>query len=858
MMGNYKLQIKQDFARNKYKEIYIFISAFIIPAICMVICYAFSGIYPGGEKTMLATDMDQQFVEFFSWYNRVLNGNGNIMYSFDKGIGGNMFGLWAYYLSSPFSLLMLFFDADKAHIAVWLMAILKVGASGLTFAIFLRYMTKKLDLSTLIFSTAYALMSYSMCYQLIIMWLDGVIFLPLIIIAVEKILRDKKWGMFVIVYPIAIISNYYTAYMITIFIAIWFLFRYFSVKDELYFKRNIKDFFIRISVLIGAGIVGAMLSACVLLPTAADILSGKMSVKLANYTELFTENIVAFPIKIFIGQYDSLTNFYAEKSGTPSIFIGVISMIMVLGFFFNGKVTFREKISAFIIFAVFILSFVFNNIDKIWHMFLSPTWFPCRYAFCFSFFAIYIAYRTFVNIDGLSLAKRILVIFIPFVLMLLIVVTKSDLIKSIDMATATFIVLFAYAVIFIINNIFKKFDLRYAAATILIITLFEMTANGIMIIKGINNQFHYVNSNDFVSKMGSIKDTAEKIEKKYLGFYRVENNARRTINEPLGAGYRGASHYSSTFSSKYNEIQKALGLLQEGINYRYSGSTLVYDSIFGIKYIMSDKETNDAFGLAFENSGVKVYENPYALPIGFVIDNYGEKGNGSYNNSIYILNNNKFTKDLFGEEFFTQSGEVSVYKTGRKIEINKDGAVYMCLPKKYALSKGIKLVLNDKEIPYKYSRIEAKVLYLGEYKDGDVLEVYLNTEDSMKNSTFYTLDLNKFENIINRVKEEGLNVSKFSDTYVEGTVNCKKDGYLFTTIPYEKNGWRAFVDGKEVEIIKAYDVFNSVKLSEGTHTVVFKYCTPYLGLGVGISLGTLLGVISYLYIKRRKEKQLRK
>lgn len=355
--------------------------------------------------------------------------------------------------------------------------------------------------------------------------------------------------------------------------------------------------------------------------------------------------------------------------------------------------------------------------------------------------------------------------------------------------------------------------------------------------------------------MGKAKDTAEQIEKNDNGFYRVESNIRRSINEPLGAGYRGISHFSSTFNNNYNVFHKRMGLSQESIKYSHNGATLVYDSIFGVKYIMSDKETNDLFSLAFENDGVTVYENPYALPIGFMVENYSEEGNTDYGKSAYILNNNKFTKTLLGEEFFTPSGKVTDYETGRKIEVRKDGAVYMCLPNKYALGKGIKLILNGEEVPYKYSMVEAKVLYLGEYKDGDVLEVYLNTADRLKNSTFYTLDINKFKSCIDKVKKEGLNVNEFSDTYIEGTVSCTKDGYLFTTIPYEKNGWRAFVDGKEVDILKYHNIFNSLSLTEGTHTVVFKYCTPYLGLGVGISLGTLLGVISYLYFKRRKEKK---
>lgn len=65
-------------------------------------------------------------------------------------------------------------------------------------------------------------------------------------------------------------------------------------------------------------------------------------------------------------------------------------------------------------------------------------------------------------------------------------------------------------------------------------------------------------------------------------------------------------------------------------------------------------------------------------------------------------------------------------------------------------------------------------------------------------------------------------------------------------------GWRARVDGKDVEILRANFLFRAVALGEGRHTVEFIYKPQSLYLGAAISLTSSLAIL-YLMRFRRQE-----
>jgi len=80
---------------------------------------------------------------------------------------------------------------------------------------------------------------------------------------------------------------------------------------------------------------------------------------------------------------------------------------------------------------------------------------------------------------------------------------------------------------------------------------------------------------------------------------------------------------------------------------------------------------------------------------------------------------------------------------------------------------------------------------------------------------------------------------------------------LFAAIPYSQ-GWKAFDNGKEIDIIKADVGFMALRLDPGTHYIEFAYTTPGSDAGRIISLISVIGCIVYLRImdtRKNKKKQ---
>ena len=102
-----------------------------------------------------------------------------------------------------------------------------------------------------------------------------------------------------------------------------------------------------------------------------------------------------------------------------------------------------------------------------------------------------------------------------------------------------------------------------------------------------------------------------------------------------------------------------------------------------------------------------------------------------------------------------------------------------------------------------------------------------------------------------------MELTEFSNTQVEGTINCNRDGLLYTSIP--SNGfWSAEVDGEPAEIVLIGECMVGLKLSEGQHTVSFRYRNKAFRTGLLISLScaaVFAGIILLdRYLRNRKGK----
>ena len=98
-----------------------------------------------------------------------------------------------------------------------------------------------------------------------------------------------------------------------------------------------------------------------------------------------------------------------------------------------------------------------------------------------------------------------------------------------------------------------------------------------------------------------------------------------------------------------------------------------------------------------------------------------------------------------------------------------------------------------------------------------------------------------------------LNLTNFQNTLVEGTIDCNRDGVLYTSIPQNGN-WSVLVDDEPADIQLIGDVMIGVNLTKGQHNITFRYENPTVRYGILISCGCLIVlvlIIIALYHKKR-------
>ena len=85
---------------------WVYILAFLFPIIIFIAGFALKGVYPFGEESALVVDGVHQYTAFYKELASQLGKGLGWTYS-SHAMGYNFYGLFCYYLCSPFSLLVL-------------------------------------------------------------------------------------------------------------------------------------------------------------------------------------------------------------------------------------------------------------------------------------------------------------------------------------------------------------------------------------------------------------------------------------------------------------------------------------------------------------------------------------------------------------------------------------------------------------------------------------------------------------------------------------------------------------------------------------------------------------------------------
>ena len=759
---------------RKIKTAALLSLCFLIPAALSLAVFAAMGMAPFGSKSILIMDMSGQYVEFLCGLK-----TGAVYFSWAKALGGNYIGVFAYYVSSPLSFLTLLCPNADMPIAVLFLTVLKLGLSGLTFGIFLLCRFRKTGLALVIFSMFYGLMSYSIAYFMCITWLDGVIWLPILILGTERIFEGKGFALFAVAALVSFLSTYYITYMTCIFAALYLISR--IVEEKLPRKKIFRcawDFAL-------GGVLAAALGSFFLLPTLESLFQGRIGALAMDYSGFFNFSPLDLLSKFLPGSYDSITN-----NSAPFIYCGAVPLILFVVFFCLKKIPLRGKLTAGAFALFLLLSFWLSPLDKVWHVFHYPNWFPYRYAFVFSFLVLLTAYRAYLELH---------------------------------------------------------FDRKLVLCFVLVLCSAEMGYNAIAILRGLDKEFRfesYASYHDYKEMVAPLLDAVSRDKD---GFYRTDATFERTKNEPIAFGYNGITHYSSAFNRDLNRFLSKLGFAQSYIWSSYFGSTPVTDALFDVRYILSQGEVSQDYKTVATNGTAILYQNPFAAPAGIAVSRetldhfeYGENSYESQNNLIRALTGEQdscFVPVTVEKSFKTDSFEYEFISDGQPVYASFTGTEHNGW-----------LIVNGTYVTNLFTDETNCIHYLGTYEAGRTVTVSVYTPGDVS-AKFYALDEAAYKQAAGTLIHNGLRDVKAGKNSLSGTVDSKEGDVLFTTIPYD-SGWTAQVDGHKAEIGKFAGSLMTVTLPAGTHRVELIYTAPGLIPGIAISCCAVLALAFLLFYRR--------
>lgn len=829
--------------------------AFGIPFVVSVLICAAIGIYPFGENCILHVDMYHQYCPFFIELQEKLTSGSSLLYSWNLGLGSDFIGLFAYYLASPLNWLLILWPKgyviEFMTITIWI----KIALAGLFFFWYLRGHFKligedgRYHLSTvlpaLVFSTAYAFSGFVATYSWNIMWMDSIALAPLIILGLERLVKENKPALYYVSLAVSILSNFYISLIICIFLVLYFAVLFLEQKKG---KLMACVRFAWYSLLAGG-------TGAILLIPEAIILSYAQSAD------------TSFPeaMEWYFGIIEELSRLcttaapYTGNDHWPNLYCGAFTVLLVLMYVFNRRIKWTRKIPRLLLLALFIASFACNYLDYFWHGLRFPNSLPGRQSFLFIFLMLAMGYETYLKRKGNRIWQTVIAMAVCFAV-LIVSSAKTDVSITDPIAfILTGIFIAAYGLCFILYRLGIKQIRMMMKGFVFGLAMGEVILN--MAVTG----FYSLSRTSYLAKMDDYHELLElaeidaKLDEGELTFYRVEDYERKTKNDDCLYGYPSGTIFSSLMNIEVSHFYQSV-YMEGGRNYYcYNGATPVVSSMLSVKYMLSDNNMgNNALREVIATSGdYYLYKNKYSLPLGFMMS---EEAIDAWDNTqgmkVNQINDLAYSLGAQEQMLWKVDPYIEVNEGETRITVAEDGIYYA----NYAScgADNLSIRINDGPIT-RYNKTTHRYLFeFGECKAGDEIKI-TNSKSEAVSFTVYKLDLNAVDTAYETLNKQTMKLKEYTDTSIKGHIDVTEAGRLIFSIPNEE-GWKLYVNGKESEILDFKETFLSVYLEEGQYDIELRYMTPGLKTGIMFSmvcvgLFVLTMVFRKNYTKRKMDKQ---
>ncbi len=853
------------------KKPYIYLAlCFAIPVAVMYLIYLSMEIHPFGDGSVLVLDLNGQYVYFFEALRRFVYGDASLIYSFSRSLGGEFMGIYAYYLASPLSYIVALFPKERILEALLCLFLLKTGLCGFTFGYYLHKTSEKLNkVSIVTFSILYALSSYCIVQQHNTMWIDCVMWLPLIALGLENLIKYKKFKMFTFFLALSVFSNFYIGYMVCIFVAMYFFYYYFSnsangknnpLGEKLHFISSLSRTVLYSMLACGMAMI-------IILSAYYSLTMGKTTFSNPNFDPRSQLDFIDILTKFFPGSYDTV-----RPEGWPFLYCGVLTLFLVPVFFLSKKFTAREKILAGAVIVFFILSFSLSTADLVWHGFQRPNWLNYRYSFMLCFILLVLAHKGYSEIE--SMPAKLFVGIAAALTGFLFIIQKLEYTNMNDIEGIWLSLLFV-GLTLIVLCLMKKPAYKETVALVMVIFIcLETFCNGLSNCLDFHDDVYYSSYSSYNNFISELRPIVNEIKENDTSFYRFEKTKHRKTNDNMTLGIRGLSNSTSTLNAETIRLLNRMGYASKSHWSKYLGGTPVNDSLLGIKYIISEDDWSRYYELAFGDKyedKYSAYLNPYALSLAYAVDKNVDTVDMESEDTPQ-LQLNKLVSGLIGEEVEVfvpvEAVDYSMYNLSETYisghykytpEDSSNDAIlyysfnipksdveyYFYLPSEYP--REVKLKVNSVPNGTFFGNETARIVTVGtSHQEGDSMRIALTLQ---KNDLYvitdtpclYYLDMDTFKYAMEKLSENQYNITDFSESSFTGTFTSSKENQtVLTTLPYDE-GWHIYLDGKEIEYRKTLGALIAFEIEDiGEHSLSMVYMSKAFVIGSAVSVFSVI------------------
>lgn len=853
------------------------ICSWFLTALIILLAFAVLGIIPFGREALLYKDGQQQMVDLYCWFKDVLSGKSSIDYTFTKYLGGSNYAVFSYYLSSPFNILLVFFDKTQVPLFINVLYLLKASFAS-AFACFYLYRRFKPGTqiklaASVILSASYALGQYMISQSSNMMWIDGVYMLPLIIAGVEKLVSEKKSTLFIVSTALSLCFNWYTGIINLMFGGIWFLF------ESLRIAPGIKKFcgsFLRFCI---ASVSSLMISAVILLPTLT-LLSGR------TYGSSGIGMLLNFSMIGFVPSV--LSNYvfgFASVKGSVNLFAGSFVFIGIVLLFFSS-IKLKDKLVYGLLLVLVVLSFYWQPLVALFSMLRNVEGFWYRYAYVGIFALVYLASVFYLESDTSRLK-----IFIPpaaaavycVIALLLSDPQKTGVVESVFTSNMSSLLMtpddpklvpLAAKMIFPVTvSVFFCLSLGLKRAKSQLFNVSAVLLSGVIVLELLLNQMvlgkTYATSDgpDISSYNANEIELLKQIDDP--SFYRVVQTSYHSLYNKLSASYSEPMAYGfnsvTAFVSAPDE-NEVYFLDRAGYPQYYDTipvtmtENLALDSLLSVKYVLLPEGDENSKGLTKKGgvSGFKtLYENPYAVPAAFVTGGTGSYESRANNYALYL---NDLYRHLSGveEDIFIPAGKAEATADGKavtyKITVDKENAV---LYANFVLEgeTGATLYMNgERYVPYG-EEMSPKLIRVKTVDGSAELKLDFYTADGkVADAQIYQLDLDALNDAVSTMKNNAASRIDIRDGHCVFEVDSGFSGTsLFTSVPYHK-GWTVTRNGREVTPDLTGDALMTIPLEDGKNVIEMTYHVPNKTAGIIMMSAGIVLLAGITFFENRKKK----